>query len=382
MVKKIYVSILLLFSATIFYSQVPRDTILYKTTKYMPTYLIYDNTYYKWQYYRSYLCGNRECLEYLLYKDSVLISTNQGINMKSYYYDEKSNQLYWNNNKDFWCFDMNNDSLMQVISIKTHRNYIISAIVDGKIYYADYENLYVKNLRTRSIVDSIDIGKDFEYHFINELIKFSNTNNVWLILTENDGGEIVDEQYCVYDEASKQYSLSKNNDVLRKINKDDQYGIRCYDLSRQYVFKGEFIYDSDLNLFSKYKLFDVNIYGLVISDREIKQLLLKSKLDLQEGEKERAEVLIPFIPDPFKEKAMYEIYENIELKAEDLQRFDAFDLRLLRNMIFAKHNSVFKDKFLQAYFNLYDFYNYNENRLTNVSHLLTDRKSTRLNSSH
>jgi hypothetical protein len=51
-------------------------------------------------------------------------------------------------------------------------------------------------------------------------------------------------------------------------------------------------------------------------------------------------------------------------------------------MVFAKHNYAFKDKFLQAYFNLYSFYsgNHDKNRLTDVSHLLTsvDKKNLEL----
>jgi len=380
MIKKIVFSVLLWVSVTALYSQIPQDTILYKTTKYMPNYIIYDDLHYKWQYRRSYLCGNRECQEYLLYKDSTLISTNQGIDMKSYCYDKKNNRYYWNDGNDFWYFDLNNDSIKQIISIKTTEGYIISTINDGKIYYSNYPSLCIRDLSTHNIIDSTNICKEFEYHSINELIKFSNTNSVWLILADIDGGELIDVKYCIYDEISKQYSLSNNNDVLRKIDEDNYYGVRCYDLSGQYVFKGEFVYDSNFNLFSKIQIFDVNIYGLVISNREIKQLLLKSNLDLQKDEKERAEVLIPFIPDPYKEKAIYEIYENIELTAQDLQRFDAFDLRLLRNMIFAKHNYAFKDKFLQAYFNLYSFYGYQTNRLTDVSKLLTptDKKNLTL----
>ena len=372
MVKRFFFSILLWISTTILYSQIPRDTILYKTTNSMSIYLINDNIYYK--------CEPKRDREYRLYKDTILLSINQGIGMKSYYYDKNSNRFYWNNDKDFWYFDLNNDSLMKVMSLTTTEGYIISTINDGKIYYSNYPSLSIRDLSTHNIVDSINICKDFDYRLINELIRFSNTNKVWIILADIDDGEIQDEKYCVYDEKIRQYSLSKNNDMLNIINKDDHSGIRCYDLSGQYVFRGEFIYDSNFNLFSKIQIFDVDIYGLVISNREIKQLLLKSKLDLQEGEKERTEVLIPFVPDPYKEKAMYEIYENIELTAQDLQRFDAFDLHLLRNMIFAKHNYAFKDKFLQAYFNLYGFYCNQTNRLTDVNRLLTsaDKKNLAL----
>jgi len=256
------------------------------------------------------------------------------------------------------------------------------SIANNKLYYSKYASLYIKNLDNGIIIDSVNIStiKDKEFYCISRILNFPNTNDV-LIETGNTyyGDEVTDVQYFVYNEVDKTLNLAKDNDFIKK-NIEHQW-MEFYDMTEKYIFFQECIMDSTRDIFSKklYLNYD-GICGLVIAKGEIKQLILYSRLDPEDSKKEGNAVLIPFIPDPYKEKAIYEIYENIELTAQDLQRFDAFDLRLLRNMIFAKHNCAFKDKFLQAYFNLYSFYGYQTNRLTDVNKLLTltDKKNLTL----
>jgi hypothetical protein len=346
----------------------------------MPMYIVNNNTYYKWIHNRDYSSGGIFQREYKLYKDTILISVGHGINsMESYYYDQESNKIYlWYYNCK--VFDLNTDSLIQFLE----KVYNGTVMTDSKLYYSKNTSLYIQYLKANKTTDSIDICTIFNKpdYEIFKVVKLSNTKSVFLGFGDYDGGEISDEHYYIYDEISKKIGLSENNDILKTIFDPNSLNTKFYDLSGKYVFIGEYIIDSSYNVFSKIKDFNTDIYGIVISNREIKQLLLKSTLDLQENAKDKTEVLIPFIPNPFREKAMYEIYENITLKAEDLRRFDAFDLRILRNMIFAKHNYAFKDKFLQAYFNLYDFYRVSNNkvRLTDVNHLLTptDKKNLEL----
>jgi hypothetical protein len=292
--------------------------------------------------------------------------------------DKENKKVYFGNNKDFWVFDLNNDSLELNVSVKTVKNYIQSMMVDGKFYYADYQTLYVENIFTHKIVDSINISKDFNYHLFDEFIKFSDIQKIYFTLADWDGDERTDEKYFIYDEVIKKVFSYDKNDIFKQLIESPSSMIKCYDFSRKYIFWDEYILDSNCNLFNKIKEFNIYIYGLVIAKGEIKQLIIKSNLNLKEGEAEKTQVLIPFIPNPFREKALYEIYENIELKAEDLKQFDAFDLRILRNMIFAKHNYAFTNKFLQAYFNLYSFYGYKDNRLTSVSKLLTPQDGKNL----
>jgi hypothetical protein len=206
-----------------------------------------------------------------------------------------------------------------------------------------------------------------------------------MIANQYYGDEISDEQYYVYDLISKRMEICKNNNLIKNIIDPNSFMVRFYDFSGKYLFLNGYILDSNYNIFSKINEIYADIYGLVITNGEIKQLIIKSNLDLenpQDKKSTRNSVLIPFVPNPFREKAMYEIYENKTLAVSDLEQFDSFDLRILRNMIFAKHNYAFKDKFLQAYFNLYRFYtgNHDKNRLTDVNHLLTpeDKKNLEL----
>ena len=81
------------------------------------------------------------------------------------------------------------------------------------------------------------------------------------------------------------------------------------------------------------------------------------------------------------EKAFYQLYYDTVFSDVSLKKqFDEYELALLRNFIFAKHNYKFVNLFYQAYYNTFTFYNnYNwrKNRLVNVDKYLT--KSDREN---
>jgi hypothetical protein len=381
MKKKINLAILLCFVTTMLFSQIKRDTILYERisgSKPMPRYLINDSVYYKW-YHNKYYFEKDD--EYALYKDSVLLSIGPCFSVYTYFYDKHKNRLYMQYGRDNYIFDLTKDTLLTstVSYDEPINNFYLS---NNKLYYSKCASLYIQNLDNEKLIDSVNISTiaDKEFYCISRIINFPNTNEV-LIETGYVyyGDEITNIQYHIYNEADKTLTFAKNNDVIKE-NIEHQWMEFC-DITEKSVFFQECIINSTGDIFSKKLYLNYGgMNGFVITKGEIKQFILCSQLDSEDGKKDRNAVLIPFIPDSFKEKAMYEIYENIELTAEDLQRFDAFDLRLLRNMIFAKHNSVFKDKFLQAYFNLYGFYSYNKNRLTNVNHLLTptDKKNLEL----
>jgi hypothetical protein len=284
------------------------------------------------------------------------------------------------NTYNYYSFDFRNNTLMTFDTYAVGCNNFVMA--NEKLYYSKDKSVYIQNLKDKNIKSHINLDTIIKkpYYGISQIIKFTNTNDIFLNIADlYYGDEISDEQYYIYDEISRKLILSKNNDILKENINANVNMIQFYDFSGKFLFWTNCIMSSDGNIFSKLKKINADIYGIVISNQETKQFLLKSNLDSQ---KNKIAVLIPFIPNPFKEKVLYEIYENIELTASDLDRFDAFDLRILRNMIFAKHNYAFNDKFLQAYFNLYSFYssNYDKNRLTDVSHLLTpeDKKNLEL----
>jgi hypothetical protein len=81
------------------------------------------------------------------------------------------------------------------------------------------------------------------------------------------------------------------------------------------------------------------------------------------------------------ESSLFEIYSDRTLSDEVLARANNYELDIMRNMIFAKHNYKFENEFYQAYFIRYEFYwkfqfsafaNERRPRLTNVDSLLTE----------
>ena len=80
----------------------------------------------------------------------------------------------------------------------------------------------------------------------------------------------------------------------------------------------------------------------------------------------------------FFDKALYDIYHNTLLEKTVIGTFDEWELNKLRNMVFAKHGYQFKSEYLQAFFNLFDFYS-NIPKKNDVNTLLTPEDKKNLN---
>jgi hypothetical protein len=373
-----------LISVFSLHAQMPQDSILYegKSTSTTPYYMIYDDVCYKWEW-------DRKQKEFVLYKDTIQLPIMLPyLGVATYYFEKQSQRMYIGQRRfgpdyNYFIFDFKKDTIITPAVSYEDTYHVVMA--NSKLYYAKSQTLYIQNISTKKIIDSVSIKALFTepYYVISEVIKFPDTNFVFfMVANQYYGDERTDEQYYVYDENKKGLTKFQNNDILKKAIPLNVFSIGLYDFSGKYVLLREHILNLDYEVIGNILVQYPHIYGFVLANGEAKQLIIKSQLDSKNGEKERHEVLIPFIPNPFREKAMYQIYKNIELVNSDLKQLDTFDLQILRNMIFAKHNYTFKDKFLQAYFNLYSFYggNHDKNRLTDVSHLLTpiDKKNLEL----
>ncbi|MDR0505605.1 MAG: YARHG domain-containing protein [Dysgonamonadaceae bacterium] len=360
-------------------AQIPNDSIIYEGKRNIPVYLIKDNTYYKWQCNK--LCELADA-KYFLYKDSILLSVGTHIVMRTCFYNKNKNRLYTQYGRNSYTFDFNKDTLItSKVPDDEDDNFSIS---NNKFYYSRLKQLYICDLESKEIIDSVYISPiaNKENYDISRIIFFPNTNDVLIEtgdMTYCD--ETTDIQYFVYNEITKKLTVSKNNDIIKK--NTEYQSVNFHDISGKYVFWSDCIMSSTGNIFSmRLSWLYNNINGFVIANGEIMQYICYSFLDSEDNKKRGNDVLIPFIPNPLREKAMYEICENIKLKSEDLKQLDVFDLKILRNAVFAKYNYAFKDKFLQAYFNLYSFYgrNHNKKRIADVNNLLTpiDKKNLEL----
>lgn len=75
------------------------------------------------------------------------------------------------------------------------------------------------------------------------------------------------------------------------------------------------------------------------------------------------------------EKSCYDIYYGNELNTRMLDILNKYELSILKNMVFAKHNYQFDNPFYQAYFNTFHFYNknrVNNTRTKDVNNKLTE----------
>jgi hypothetical protein len=189
----------------------------------------------------------------------------------------------------------------------------------------------------------------------------------------------------------KYYLYNINTDSLNEFNVPKklqsifgEYGVWLshYNLDKSYAFLDSTIIDSNFNYFGNRLSLYTDIHGFIFKENNLIRLIVQSETDEKDrfGNPGRS-VLIQYTPSPHRERIMYRLYHNKIITREELERFDAFELRLFRNMIFAKYNYDFNDKYLTAYFNLYSFYKWKKDtRTKDMSGKLTeaDKKNLEL----
>ena len=119
-------------------------------------------------------------------------------------------------------------------------------------------------------------------------------------------------------------------------------------------------------------------YGVNVLNGKIQCYYLMSRLDdadyVARPIRYGTPVIIPYKFNPQLEIQMYRAYNDSVLTETDIVGLGKYELGILRNLLFAKHNYKFKSEFYQAYFNMYGFYQEKEKsttRKSNVDSLLT-----------
>lgn len=368
MKKYVFFTIIFYFIIIGLHAQKPmvQDTILpYNNVRYFYV----ENKIYRIQ-------PNRQDYKYL--RDSIVIKSNiTYFPFSSYYYNSEKNQLFIEG-QSLIVLDFNNDE----ITIKPHPERVYRYMLyKGMAYYsARYPGeLFVKNLSTGTI-DTFNLNEKLNTieQDILEIIKL-NDDNFLVNMGYEEGGATFSKGLYIFNEPDFIFEKIEPEAELKTIFGEHGAWVEYYSLCNNYAFFRNGIIDANYNYFSGILPKHISINGFVIRDNEIKKLLVVTVVERPDRFGRNPSVLIPFNPCPFLEKAMYEIYNNVLLASSDVDRFNRFELRLIRNMVFAKHNYKFNDEFLGAYFNLYSFYRYTRvERLTDINHLLTDADKANL----
>lgn len=356
------------------FSQLPRDTIMPAD---MGMFVLHNK-----KSYHLYNQPGSVGVKFMLSKDTTVIQKNiDRFFINSFEYDSVNNLLYILSNKqiegkyrsDLLVFDFNNEKLF---TYKTYEDYEGQLVSNGKAYFANKKNgklmIYdylVDNKRFTNINKFPGLQQDYE---ITGLICLNDLQ--LLVSTGIFNGEFHEDlQYhLVNTKDFKNFRVHPEAD-LSLVLKDWGFSLLFYDIPKKYAFCLDGIIDSEYKYFSGFLTKSFGVRGFEIEKNEIAQLIISTETDEIGRNRRPTMVLIPYTPCPYIEKTMYRIYHNEQISKNDLSRFDAFELKLIRNMVYAKHNYGFNSDFLTAYFNLYNFYSAGRfSRTKDINHLLTE----------
>lgn len=211
-------------------------------------------------------------------------------------------------------------------------------------------------------------------------------------------GDCSDYRYLLYNDSTKEYRRIDHIEDFRKkeikyFKDKNQYGtsflnleVITQDLNGQFTYVQQ---ESSILGISMDYVMDENAN---IVTPTIKKSLYKPNYNYQKDK--RVSVMVHTVLDnrkkvfvPYKftlplERSFYRLYNDQEILKEDLNQFGEYELSILKNFIFAKHNYGFNSEFYQAYFNLFKFYNDEKernSRAQDVNSLLTQGDKHNLN---
>ena len=257
------------------------------------------------------------------------------------------------------------------IKIKELGEYdIVYFIINNDIIFRiDFDNnLYAYNMQTTRADSLFDGGESFGI-----TRKFILDNKILMCYWES--GTIEDFSFFDFSTRQEIYPI----ELLKDFSYSDKADVDTYfrDITEKYYNVGLFWVDGNFNViqptllpyytsFASYNLIGTTPQFCYRSSY-IEHKLLKNQVWIA------CRFSLSF------DKALYDIYHNAMLEKTIVETFDEWELNKLRNMVFAKHGCRFKSDYLQAFFNLFDFYN-NIDKKDDVTNLLTpmDKKNLEL----
>ena len=195
-----------------------------------------------------------------------------------------------------------------------------------------------------------DVGYDDVYIF--DTYTYPITNSKFLINITNGNPSDIDEYQLVDDKGNvkeiKIYTgleIEFENDNYLKTNTNFSYQIR----------------DHNMNLIGNMLPHNnISVYGMNIANQKIQCYYMSTSLNDADYNvkpiKKGTKVIIPYKFNPQLDIQMYRAYNDTLLSEADIEGLGKYELGILRNLLFAKHNYAFKSEFYQAYFNMYEFY--------------------------
>lgn len=239
-------------------------------------------------------------------------------------------------------------------------------------------------------------GHIFNFLEFSWIWQLSPTN--YLMLFADCSGDCSDYRYLLYNDSTKEYRRIGHIEDFRKkeikyFKDKNQYGtsflnleVITQDLNGQFTYVHQ---ESSILGISMGYVMDENAN---IVTPTIKKFLYKPNYNYQNDKRESlmAHTVLDngkkvFVPYKFTlplERSFYRIFNDQEILKEDLNQFGEYELSILKNFIFAKHNYGFNSEFYQAYFNLFKFYNDEKernSRAKDVNSLLTQGDKHNLN---
>jgi hypothetical protein len=251
---------------------------------------------------------------------------------------------------------------------------ILAVIPHSESYSVVIGNLLIgaKNTATESVLISYNIETNQQ----NALCEIQGEDHsIWGIdasitgiLLLHFGNNIETEYIDYYVYNVKNNQLSKK-DYSKYLKDHEEFSFSHDDITGRYMILGAFWVDTSFDIVQPtLKRGGLNAQrGFKLKESD-SYYYLKSEIDAPLRKSGSTDVWLPCrFTLPF-DLCLYKIYNNQLLTKEEIAGFDQWELHKLKNMVFAKHNYQFESHYLQAFYNLFQFY---KGSVKDVNNLLT-----------
>jgi hypothetical protein len=232
----------------------------------------------------------------------------------------------------------------------------------------------------RKVRKSIAIKNLIKNQTISEIF-VSNSKSMLLIKTGQMDDEGTGYINCHY------YTLNINNNDLNEISIQQKQFLKNFSnteeiIGYQDIYGSNFFCKNGYYMDDEFQfkspiltrlIYSYDLAGYNVQNNTISSFYYFSRTDEHVGYG-FSEVIIPLRITIETEKALYNIYNDKPVDKAELKNMNKYDLDILRNMVFAKHNYKFDLEFYQAYFNTFEFYSseaMRNSRTKDVGKLLT-----------